>query len=65
MQHIMSGTLTVTCPTCSAVVEWTPQQRWRPFCSERCHMIDLGNWLDESNRIPDNDSIPGATPQDQ
>ena len=25
-------------------VEWTPASRWRPFCSERCKMIDLGAW---------------------
>ncbi|MCU7857439.1 MAG: DNA gyrase inhibitor YacG, partial [Candidatus Thiodiazotropha sp. (ex Lucinoma borealis)] len=25
--------------------------KWRPFCSERCRLIDLGDWLDESHRI--------------
>lgn len=25
--------------------------RWRPFCSRRCKIIDLGNWLDEVYRI--------------
>jgi endogenous inhibitor of DNA gyrase (YacG/DUF329 family) len=43
---------TVDCPTCGATVAWTAEQRWRPFCSERCKLIDLGAWLDESNRIP-------------
>jgi len=33
-------------------VAWTEQQRWRPFCSERCKLIDLGTWFDESNRLP-------------
>ncbi|NNG11878.1 MAG: DNA gyrase inhibitor YacG [Halobacteria archaeon] len=42
----------VQCPTCGKPVEWSEQQRWRPFCSERCKLIDLGEWLDESNRIP-------------
>jgi endogenous inhibitor of DNA gyrase (YacG/DUF329 family) len=32
-------------------------ERWRPFCSERCKLIDLGSWFDETNRIPD-DSEP-------
>jgi endogenous inhibitor of DNA gyrase (YacG/DUF329 family) len=43
---------TVKCPTCDKPVEWTPQHRWRPFCSERCRLIDLGAWLDESHKIP-------------
>jgi len=33
-------------------VAWTEEQRWRPFCSERCKLIDLGSWFDESNRLP-------------
>lgn len=39
------------CPTCKKPVELSPQQRWRPFCSERCHMIDLGKWASEEHRI--------------
>jgi endogenous inhibitor of DNA gyrase (YacG/DUF329 family) len=42
---------TVTCPTCSKLVPWVPESRWRPFCSERCRLIDLGEWLDEGHRI--------------
>ncbi|MEJ2567237.1 MAG: DNA gyrase inhibitor YacG, partial [Gammaproteobacteria bacterium] len=34
----------VNCPTCGAKVEWNDQQPWRPFCSERCRLIDLGKW---------------------
>jgi uncharacterized protein len=44
--------LVVKCPTCGKAVEWTPEQRWRPFCSERCKLIDLGDWADETYRIP-------------
>jgi uncharacterized protein len=25
---------------------------WRPFCSERCKMVDLGRWLGEEYRAP-------------
>jgi endogenous inhibitor of DNA gyrase (YacG/DUF329 family) len=32
-------------------VPWTAASRWRPFCSERCRLIDLGEWLNESHRI--------------
>ncbi|MDX1251788.1 MAG: DNA gyrase inhibitor YacG [Gammaproteobacteria bacterium] len=42
----------VTCPTCGKPVEWIPEQRWRPFCSERCRLIDLGEWATESYRMP-------------
>jgi endogenous inhibitor of DNA gyrase (YacG/DUF329 family) len=42
----------VSCPTCQKPVVWDPQSPWRPFCSERCRLIDLGEWLDEEKRIP-------------
>jgi len=48
----------VKCPTCEKAVEWRPENRWRPFCCERCQLIDLGAWADESHRIPE------TTPQD-
>jgi endogenous inhibitor of DNA gyrase (YacG/DUF329 family) len=44
--------VTVTCPTCSAPVEWSPESPYRPFCSRRCKLIDLGEWLQEERRIP-------------
>ena len=36
----------VACPTCKATVKWTSQNPYRPFCSERCKLIDLGAWAD-------------------
>ena len=42
----------VACPTCGNGVEWRPENTWRPFCSERCKMIDLGQWADEKFKIP-------------
>jgi len=48
----------VSCPQCGASVTWDASSRFRPFCSERCKMIDLGAWATESYRIPveeDND----------
>ena len=42
----------VACPTCGKSVEWTPDNAWRPFCSERCKLIDLGAWASESFRVP-------------
>jgi endogenous inhibitor of DNA gyrase (YacG/DUF329 family) len=43
----------VACPHCGKPVEWTSASRWRPFCSERCKMIDLGAWASESYRVPE------------
>ena len=48
----MPAPRTVRCPACGASVEWTPQAKWRPFCSERCKLIDLGAWANESYRVP-------------
>jgi endogenous inhibitor of DNA gyrase (YacG/DUF329 family) len=46
----------VNCPRCGAQVEWAPSSRWRPFCSERCKLIDLGDWASERFRIAAVDS---------
>ena len=49
---------TVTCPTCGEAAAWTPENRWRPFCSERCKLIDLGQWAAEKYRVPAEDPLP-------
>jgi endogenous inhibitor of DNA gyrase (YacG/DUF329 family) len=41
----------VTCPTCGERVKWTPSNSFRPFCSERCRLIDFGAWADEQHSI--------------
>ena len=41
----------VPCPRCGARREWSGNP-WRPFCSERCKVIDLGGWLSGENAIP-------------
>ena len=46
----MSPTL-VKCPTCKRTLDWSSSE-YRPFCSERCRLIDLGAWLTEKNAIP-------------
>ena len=48
----MKPVTTVKCPTCEAPVEWGPQSPSRPFCSERCKLIDLGAWAAEAHSIP-------------
>ena len=44
--------LIVKCPTCKRPVPWTPEQEFKPFCCERCKLIDLGEWVMEEKRIP-------------
>ncbi|MGB5253126.1 MAG: DNA gyrase inhibitor YacG [Sedimenticolaceae bacterium] len=60
----MTVNLQVSCPTCKKPVDWTPQQKWRPFCSERCKLIDLGEWLTEEKRIPGKPAHLPETPDD-
>ena len=38
------------CPQCRAVINWQGNPH-RPFCSERCRLIDLGQWADGAYRI--------------
>jgi uncharacterized protein len=42
----------VSCPRCGTQVAWLPENRCRPFCSERCKLIDLGDWATERYRVP-------------
>jgi len=42
----------VPCPTCGEASVFEPFNPYRPFCSERCRLIDLGAWAEESYRIP-------------
>ncbi len=44
-------TLNVSCPTCDQEVLWQVQSQFRPFCSKRCQLIDLGEWAEESHKI--------------
>ncbi|AZG71798.1 DNA gyrase inhibitor YacG [Shewanella livingstonensis] len=47
----------VNCPTCKIKVEWKDESLFKPFCSERCKLIDLGDWASEKHAIPVKDSI--------
>ena len=42
----------VNCPTCKKEVEWDDVSPYRPFCSKKCQLIDLGEWADEEKSIP-------------
>lgn len=45
----------VNCPQCGETVIWEKSNRYRPFCSERCKLIDLGRWATDTYKIPDED----------
>ena len=48
----------VNCPQCGKSIVWDNSNPFRPFCSERCKLIDLGQWATESYRIPDTGKDP-------
>jgi endogenous inhibitor of DNA gyrase (YacG/DUF329 family) len=48
----------VRCPGCGQPSEYTPDNAFRPFCSERCKNSDFGAWASERYRVET------ATPQD-
>ena len=51
---------TVSCPRCAKPVRWGPESPFRPFCSERCKIIDLGAWASEEYRVAVKDKDEGS-----
>lgn len=49
------------CPTCGKPAEWQDNP-YRPFCSERCKLIDFGRWANEEYRVP---AEPAPVPEDR
>lgn len=41
----------ICCPRCGAKGTWTEENKFKPFCTERCKLIDLGDWADEKHRV--------------
>lgn len=41
----------IRCPICKEVTTWE-ENPFRPFCSKRCKLIDLGAWASEEYKIP-------------
>ena len=55
---------TIPCPTCNRPVPWIEESTWRPFCSERCKLIDLGAWASGQRSIP-GDKVDDEEDEDQ
>lgn len=54
----------VHCPQCNATMQWSIDNPYRPFCSERCKLIDLGQWATDAYRIPQAEQDTGQ-PEDE
>jgi endogenous inhibitor of DNA gyrase (YacG/DUF329 family) len=55
---------TVRCPICRREVEWEGNP-FRPFCSERCRLLDLGAWAEGRYRIPGKKILPDEEAEDE
>ena len=57
----------VSCPRCGAQVAWSTDNPYRPFCSERCKLIDLGDWAMEKYRVAveEDKDAPDGEEQDE
>jgi len=60
----LSAQTSVPCPRCGAPAAFSAANRWRPFCSERCKLVDLGNWASERYRVPEATPPPGDADPD-
>ncbi|MBI1396462.1 MAG: DNA gyrase inhibitor YacG [Betaproteobacteria bacterium] len=52
----------VKCPNCGSPALYSPENPWRPFCSERCKLVDLGAWATGAYRIPVEEEDHGFDP---
>ncbi len=51
----MKKEVSVKCPRCKTAFSYY-ESEFRPFCSEKCKMVDLGHWFDESYNIKGRDN---------
>jgi len=65
----MCAAIKSKCPVCKKVIVYSEANPYRPFCSERCKLLDLGAWLDgaysiaaeeddSENSLPDEETSP-------
>ena len=51
-RSLIEGVVMACCPVCQSVVEGETAVS-KPFCCERCRLVDLGRWLDETYAVPE------------
>jgi uncharacterized protein len=54
----------ISCPICNKENTWHPENAFRPFCSDRCKLIDLGEWASETRKIPSDPIDFHSSPDD-
>ncbi|MBO6554929.1 MAG: DNA gyrase inhibitor YacG [Pseudomonadales bacterium] len=54
----------VKCPSCDKAVAWVVSSKFRPFCSDRCRLIDLGEWAAGNQRIASDPAHDDVTESD-
>ena len=52
------------CPQCGDPVDMSSANAWRPFCSERCKLLDLGAWTSGRYAIGSDDEVQVGGAQD-
>lgn len=53
----------VNCPNCGQQIQWSTDNKYRPFCSKRCQLIDFGEWTEGNRYIPsdaDHDDVSAS-----
>ena len=65
MNETRSADKTAPCPRCGAPAILEASNSWRPFCSERCKLIDFGAWASGRYAIPAEEPEPGTQDTDQ
>jgi endogenous inhibitor of DNA gyrase (YacG/DUF329 family) len=56
----------IKCPQCKREIIYSTENPYRPFCSERCRLIDLGQWANEDYKVPiDTENNVFDLPQDE
>jgi len=53
----MNKVIMVKCPTCEKQFSYYTSE-FRPFCCEKCKLIDLGHWFKESYKVPTKEEHP-------
>jgi uncharacterized protein len=65
MPVVAKQTRKVRCPRCGAASLWSADNPYRPFCSERCKFIDMGQWATGAYRIPQAERDDGQTEDEE
>lgn len=64
LTHTEVSSFSMKCPTCDKPAQWQDNP-YRPFCSERCKLIDLGAWVNEEYAVPGEKVTIPDEPEDQ